>query len=122
MAKFGDVPMEQIDKFMLQRHINDLARTLSGGRVTHARFYLKALFEEAIDQEFVTKNPARKLVLPTELRPVNRTTLSWDQLRQVLESVSLRDRVLLMLEMNETFRPSELLALRWSDFDMERRR
>ena len=85
----------------------------------HARFYMKAIFEEAIDQDFVKKNPARKLILPTQLRPVDKTTLTWDQLRLVLASVPLRDRILLTLDMTETFRPSELFALRWSGFDMD---
>src|SRR5438874_6906182 len=121
LAKFGDTPMTEIDKFMLQTHLNRLARTLSEGRVKHARFYLKAIFEEAVEQEFVEKNPARKLILPTELRPVDKTTLTWDQLRLVLGTVSLRDRVLLTLEMTETFRPSELFALRWLGFNMDAR-
>ena len=113
LAKFGDVPMEQIDKLMLQTHLNDLARTLSAGRVMHARLYLKAILEEAVDQEFVKKNPARKLILPKALRPVDKTTLTWDQLRLVLASAPLRDRILLTLDMTETFRPSELFALTW---------
>jgi integrase len=121
LAKFGEVPMEQIDKFMFQTHLNDLARILSAGRVMHARFYMKAIFEEAIDQDFVEKNPARKLILPTQLRPVDKTTLTWDQLRLVLAAAPLRDRILLTLDMTETFRPSELFALRWSGFDMDNR-
>jgi len=121
LAKFGDVPLEQIDKFMLQTHLNDLARMLSAGRVMHARFYMKAIFEEAIDLDFVEKNPARKLILPTLLRSVDKTTLTWDQLRLVLASVPLRDRILLTLDMTETFRPSELFALRWNGFDMDNR-
>jgi integrase len=47
--------------------------------------------------------------------------LTWDQLRLVLASVTLRDRILLTLDMTETFRPSELFALRWDGFDMDRR-
>ncbi len=120
LAKFGDVAMEQIDKFMLQTHLNDLARILSAGRVMPARFYMKAIFEEAIDQDFLMKNPARTLILPTQLRPVDKTTLTWDQLRLVLASVPLRDRILLTLDMTETFRPSELFALLWSGFDMDK--
>jgi integrase len=106
----------------LQTHLNDLAQTLSAGRVMHARFYMKAIFEEAIDQDFVEKNPARKLLLPKILRPVDKTTLTWDQLRLVLSSVALRDRILLTLDMTETFRPSELFALRWSGFDANNRK
>ena len=120
LARFGDLPLEQIDKFTLQTHLNELARILSAGRVMHARFYMKAIFDEAIDQDFVEKNPARKLILPTQLRAVDKTTLTWDQLRLVLASVPLRDRILLTLDMTETFRPSELFALRWSGFDMDK--
>jgi integrase len=87
--------------------------------VQHARFYMKGIFEEAIDQGYVEKNPARKLVLPKQLRVTDKTTLTWNQLRLVLALVPLRDRILLTLDISETFRPSELFALRWSDFDMD---
>src|ERR1700729_4100915 len=87
-------------------------------RVQHARFYFKAIFEEAIEQDLVQKNSARKLILPNGLRAPDKTTLSWDQLRLVLASVPLRDCILLKLDMTETFRPSELFALRWRGFDM----
>ena len=80
---------------------------------------LESIFEEAIEQEFVAKNPARKLIVPKQLRAVDKATLTWDQLRLVLASVPLRDRILLTLDMTETFRPSELFALRWSGFDMD---
>lgn len=106
---------------MLQTHLNDLAKTLSQARVQHARFYFKAIFEEAIEQDLVQKNPARKLILPNGLRAPDKTTLSWDQLRLVLASVPLRDCILLKLDMTETFRPSELFALRWRGFDMDAR-
>jgi integrase len=121
LTQLGDLPLVQIDKVMVQKHLNELAKRLSQARVQHARFYLKAIFEEAIEQGFLEKNPARKLVLPKQLRAADRTTLTWTQLRLVLASVPLRDRVLLTLEMTETFRPSELFALRWSGFDMDNR-
>jgi integrase len=121
LANFGDVELERIDKVMLQTHLNELARKLSAGRVAQARFYLKAIFDEAIEQEFLGRNPARKLSLPKELRAVDKTVLTWDQLRLVLASVPLRDRILLTMDMTEAFRPSELFALRWSGFSMEAR-
>jgi len=37
LATFGDLSLTQIDKVMLQVHLNDLARRLSEGRVKHAR-------------------------------------------------------------------------------------
>jgi integrase len=121
LARLGDLPLAKIDKVMLQTHLNGLAKTLSHARVQHARFYFKAIFEEAIGQDLVQKNPARKLILPNGLRAPDKTTLSWEQLRLVLASVPLRDCILLKLDMTATFRPSELFALRWRGFDMDAR-
>jgi integrase len=121
LARLGDLPLAKIDKVMLQTHLNGLAKTLSHARVQHARFYFKAIFEEAIGQDLVQKNPARKLILPNGLRAPDKATLSWEQLRLVLASVPLRDCILLKLDMTATFRPSELFALRWRGFDMDAR-
>jgi hypothetical protein len=82
----------QIDKVMLRTHLNGLAKRLSEGRVKHARFYLKAIFDEAIEQDFIQKNPARKLILPSGLRAPDKTTLTWAHLRLVLASVAYRTR------------------------------
>ena len=80
---------------------------------------MTATFEEAIDQGYVGRNSARKLVLPKQLRATDKTTLTWNQLRLVLAPVTLRDHILLTLDMTETFRPSQSLALRWGDFDLD---
>jgi integrase len=120
LKELGELPLAEIDKVLLQMRLNSLAKRLSQGRVQHARFYLKAIFEEAVEQEFIHKNPARKLTLPNQRPEPDKTTLSRDQLRLVLASVPLRDRLLLTLDMTETFRPSELFALRWRGFEMDR--
>lgn len=55
LAPLGELPLAQVDKVLLQTQLNDLAKKLSQARVQHARFYMKAIFEEAIDQGFVEK-------------------------------------------------------------------
>lgn len=121
LDELGDVPMAQINKFVLQMHLNRLAKQVCADSVKKARTYLKAIFEEAIDQEFMQSNPARNLVVPKELRASDKTTLDWEQLRSVLGKVEARDRVLFTLEMTWPFRPSELLAPRWKNFNYEER-
>ena len=119
IQKFGTEPLESIDKFALQTHVNDLARRYSQDRVKQARSYLKSIFDEAIEQEFLVKDPTRKLKIPKNLRPKDKQVLTWDQLRAILATAARRDRLLLMLEMTDALRPSELFALRWSSFDNE---
>ena len=117
LAKFGDHPLDTFDRFMLQTHVNALAERYSQDRVRQARSYLKSIFDEAIDQEFLVKDPTRKLKIPKNLRPKDKRILSWEELWSILAKTARRDRLLLMLDMTEALRPSELFALRWRSFD-----
>ena len=115
--EFGDVRLENIDKFALQTHLNKLAKTRSKDRVLQIRTYMRAIFGEAVDQDFLAKDPARSVRIPAHLRETDKTTLTWDQLRAALSKLGLRDRILLELDMSNALRPSELFGLRWKCFD-----
>jgi len=84
--------------------------------VLQIRAYLRDIFAEAVDQDFLVKDPARKVRVPTQLRDTDRTTLTWTQLRGALSKLQLRDRILLELDMTNALRPGELFALRWRCF------
>jgi integrase len=114
---FERIPLENFDKFTLQIHLNSLARTRSRDRVFQIRAYLRDIFAEAVDQDFLVKDPARKVAVPTQLRDTDRTTLTWPQLRDALSKLMLRDRILLELDMTNALRPGELFALRWKCFN-----
>jgi integrase len=111
--QFEQIPLENFDRFTLQIHLNNLAQTRSKDRVLQIRAYLRDIFAEAVDQDFLVKDPARKVNVPAQLRDTDRTTLTWPQLRRSLSVLPLRDRVLLELDMTTALRPSELFGLRW---------
>jgi integrase len=117
IAKFGSRTIESVDKFELQTHVNHLARTYCQDRVKQARSYLKSIFDEAIEQEFLVKDPTRTLKIPKNLRPKDKQILTWEQMGAILASASRRDCLILMLDMTDALRPSELFALRWQSFD-----
>jgi integrase len=116
LDKFESVPLENFDKFTLQVHLNDLAKTRSRDRVLQIRAHMRDIFAEAADQDFLPKDPARKVEVPKQLRDTDTTVLSWDQLRSVLANLSLKDRLILELDMTVALRPSELFGLHWRDF------
>src|SRR5208337_4796893 len=91
--------------------------TRSKDRVLQIKAYVRDIFAEAVEQDFLTKDPARKVTVPSQLRDTDRTTLTWEQLRDALLHLALRDRVLLELDMTNALRPSELFALRWKCFN-----
>ena len=113
----GEIPLVNFDRFTLQLHVEKLAKTCARDTVLQMRAYLRDIFEEAMDQDFLIKDPAARLKVPTQLRETDKTTLTWDQLRRALESVDAEDRILLELDMTDALRPSELFALRWKCFD-----
>jgi integrase len=117
VAKFGPRTLDSIDKFELQTHVNDLAKTYSQDRVKQARSYLMSIFDEAIEQEFLVKDPSRKLKIPRNLRPKDKRILTWEQLAAVLNEATRRDRLIILLDMTEALRPSELFAIRWRTYD-----
>jgi integrase len=97
------------------RHVTMIAR---GQPISNARamakcdatlIYPKSIFDEAIEQEFLVKDPTRTLKIPKNLRPKDKQILTWEQLRAVLDAASQRDRILLMLDMTDALRPANSL-------------
>jgi integrase len=119
IEEFEDVPLENFDKFTLQIHLNKLAKTRSKDRVLQMRAYMRDIFAEAADQDFLAKDPGRKVRVPTQLRETDKTTLTWNQLRKALSELNMRDRLLLELDMTNALRPSELFGLKWKCFNQE---
>jgi len=116
LKTFDIFPLEKLNRVPLQIWINMLAETHSDSVVKHARIYLKSILEEAVDLDYLTKNPAKKLELP-HTRAVCKATLTRKQLTAVLAELSPQINLLFRAGVIEALRPGELLALRWRDFD-----
>jgi hypothetical protein len=91
LAKSGEIALDSLDRFVLQTHLNDLADRFSQDRVQQARSYMKSILDEAIDQEFLLRDPTRKLKIPKNLRPKDKRVLSWEQLRSMLDQTGRGD-------------------------------
>jgi integrase len=118
--KFGRTPLERVDKIDLQNWLNGLALTHSKSLVLHSRFYLKSILEEAVDQDYLVKNPAKKLETP-KTKKVDKSTLTPAEFRAVLAELAEPYNLLVRVGVACALRPSELLALRWKDFNPKAR-
>lgn len=115
----GKVRLEDLDSVMLQQWVNSMANRYSGSLVKKCRIYLKSILEWAVWEDYLRKNPAKYLSLPAT-RTVKKDTLSPEQFAAVLAQLKPRDRLLLETALFTAARPSELLALRWRDFNAEK--
>jgi integrase len=112
---FGDVPLAKLRRFDLQTHLNKVAAKYSKSLVDKVRTWVRAVLEEAVEQEFLTKNPARKLVMPPT-RETCKRFLTKPEYHKLLKALDGRDRLILRLFILCAFRPGELFALRWRCF------
>lgn len=115
-----DLPLCNFTRYDLQMHINKLAENRSRDRVLQMRAYLRDIFAEALDQDYLVKDPALRVKVPGQLKQTDKTTLTWDDLRMALDELGAMERILVELDMTEALRPSELFALRWKCFDAKK--
>lgn len=115
LPAFGDVPLAKLRRFGLQTHLNEIAAKYSKSLVDKVRTWIRAVLEEAVEQEFLTKNPARKLVMP-RTRETCKRFLTKPEYHKLLKALDGRDRLILRLFVFCAFRPGELFALRWRCF------
>lgn len=57
IGRFGEYPLDAFDKFVLQTHLNILTARYYRDRAKQARSYLRSIFDEAIEQEYLAKEP-----------------------------------------------------------------
>jgi integrase len=95
---------------------NGLAQKFSNSVVTKFVTWSRAILEEAVDQEFLSKNPARKLTIP-ETRAENKRFLRIEEIPQVLRRLPFREELILRVTLVLGLRPGELFALRWNDVE-----
>ena len=118
IERFGTVPLEDTDPVALQLWLNQLAKTHSGSLVRHVRIFLKSIFAEAVEQDYILKNPARLLRIPV-LKAVKKPFLTQEQIKKLLGASKGMDKIILRLLLTTGLRPSELFALEWRHFDKE---
>jgi integrase len=118
--KFGSVPLKSLDKVELQSWLNHLAEKYARSLVLHAKHYLKSILEEAVEQNYLLKNPAKKLETP-KLKRVDKSVLTAEHYRAVLNELDQTYQLLVKVAIACAFRPGELLALKWKDLDVAER-
>ncbi len=130
---FGGIPLERLDKVALQIWLTGLAKQYSESVVKHVCYAIQSICEEAVQQDYLRKNPARGLKVPKDTKKVNKATLKPAQFKQVLayfeKNHSVNEirggvkktfcwpSILIRTALATALRPSELFALRWKDFD-----
>lgn len=92
---------------------------LSSRTIHYTHAVVHAALEQAVQWQLIRSNPSAGVALPKSARPEIRV-LAPDQTREVLRAaLKTRHGAPLALALTTGLRPSEYLALRWSDIDWQ---
>ena len=117
LPKFGKLAVGDVDKVMVQSHLNSLCPKYSKSSIHHVREKLVSVFEEAVDQEFISRNPAKKTVIPEAARAPKKPTMTLEQLIQLIDVISnVRDKAMFLVGTFCAPRTSEAFGLSWGQF------
>lgn len=115
LPRLGHRSAAEIKLGDVQQTINEIAAAqLSGSLVAKCLTQIRAVFELALEEDRIEKNPARKASLP-RLRKASERFLELAECRRLLEAAGRRDGLILRLFLVCGLRPSELFALRVDD-------
>jgi integrase len=113
----GALALKSIDKFQVASLLNRMAKTYSEPVVARVRVMLSGILEEAVDQDYIDKNPARKVSLPV-CKATQKPVLPPETLRRILTAVTdVRDKLILLIGTFCAIRTSEVLGLTWGSYD-----
>lgn len=113
---FRDWPLGDIKTPDVQHFVNRY-RDYSQSVLKHLRATLSRIFATAVDWEYLPRNPVGGLKLPGG-KPVERARiLSSEEIRLLMEHLAEPYRTMTIIMAGTVIRESELLALKWADFD-----
>jgi len=120
VGPFAQTPLAEIDRFKLQVHANEIAKIRSKSIVSKFVNWTRAVFDEAVEQDFLIKSPARMLVFPRDLKAENRRALTLAEVERMIASLDGRDGLILRMYLVLGLRARELFALRRDDVAEDR--
>lgn len=117
LPELGDISLGEIHKPTLTGFLNTLAGKYSKTIVQQCRYHIKAIFDEAVEAEWIYKNPARKLPMPDCKEPDRPYMENEEFVKLCNELPGYKDWLIVTVCRFCGLRTSEVFALRWRNWD-----
>ncbi len=113
---FGDKPIGNIERHDCSLFLEKLAQNYSRAVVLHCKVTTKAIFEDAIEDGYISRNPMRKVKTPITRKP-KRHVLEAAQARLFFSKISGAKHLALMgIASFCAMRTSEVFGLTWGAY------
>lgn len=113
VANFKDRELTAFRRDELQDLLDAKAKTLSFSVVDHLRWDLKQVFDMAVAEGHIERNPARLLFTPREAAKPVRRVMNLKEVQICFGALEQRERLIAKLAVIAGMRPGEIFALTW---------
>jgi len=126
-APFAKKPVDEVTRGEIKRFLRSKRKKLSHSTVTHIKNVIGGIFNEALDDEIITANPAHNIklgskkddsrkpkALPLEIKEVN-------ALLKKTKELHPKFYPFLLLLVSTGCRTGEAVAIQWRDLDLKNR-
>ena len=122
----GNLKLKEIRQNDIQKAINEITKTnpytgkpSSEKTIKEYKRVIYNLFENAVDNALIERNPAKKITVPNiATKPIERRALT-DYERDLIMNFEHRGQLAMVLMMLSGLRRGEAAALKWSDIDLK---
>lgn len=123
---FGSRLIDTIKPIELERWQNDLLQKYKAGTVQKFRSILYSIFDKAVDNDIIQKNPLERVTAPKVLLNLqddedNADPFTEEELKTIIENANGYMKNFILFMYGCGMRPGEIVALQWSDIDFERK-
>lgn len=113
VGKFEDRQLTSFKRDELQDLLDVKAKRLSFSMVDHLRWDMKQIFDMAMAEGLIERNPALLLFTPNEAKRPVRKAMVIREVQIYLAALDLRERLIVKLTILAGMRPGEIFGLTW---------
>jgi integrase len=114
ISEFGKRGINRFNRDELQEFLDrKAAKGLSYSVVSHLRWDLKQILELAVEEGYISRNPASLLFVPKAARRAEKLVMNLAEVKKVFSLLEQRERLIAKLAVLAGMRPGEIFGLTW---------
>ena len=113
VVAFGSRKVREFRRDELQSFLDAKAAGLSFSMADHLRWDLKQIFDMAVAEDLIRKNPAELLFTPSEAKRGQRLVMTIEEVKRCFAVLELREGLIVQLAIVAGMRPGEIFGLTW---------
>jgi len=120
ISEFGKRSISSFSRDELQDYLDLKAKKgLSYSVVSHFRWDLRQIFDLAVSEGYVNRNPASLLFVPKEARRAPKLVMNLAEMKKMFSLLEQRERLIVKLAVLTGMRPGEIFGLTWGRLQNE---